>query len=903
MPSFIRILDAVAHRFCRACWAVVAVLALVAAGTVRADPQVGRPDVSPVRLAVDNQIWNYHLEEAFPWITFNRPVFVVVPPGETNRILVGQHDGRIYEVAPLNNPSVRMFMDLSDRVHEESEGGLHGLAFHPRFQQNGQIFVTYMAAETAWIETNRFDRLSRFTVSAADRAGTSNSTSDTTRATEVIFIDQADRHPDHNAGDLHFGPDGYLYVSLGDEGGSFDQFENGQRIDLNFFSGIIRIDVDRNAKNLDPNPHPAVTLGTYKVPSDNPWIQARSFRGIQLDVTRVRTEFYAVGMRNPWRFGFDPQTGELYCNDTGDHTREEVNRVVKGGNYGYPILEGTVTGPRPSAGAAGSDLLSPLIEYGREQGGAIAGGLFYRGPRYPDLQGAWLISDFWHGFLGVVRFNADGTPRPLEWIAWASGISSFGTDPSNGDILACDYFGNRLLRLVAGPDPALGAVPQNLSQLGAFSDLSTLSPNPGVVPYEVNVPFWSDGAEKQRWFALPTATSVFVPPTGSPPAWWYPPGTVFIKNLGLELTRGDPNSRRRLETRVLVINSGRVAEGFTYQWNDAQSDAVLLPPAGTNSVYQVTDGTSTTTVNWRYPSRRECLSCHHTSAGGIQGFTLPQLNRDVVLNGGNVHQLQALVDAGYLQDLPKPAARIPALAAATTLDWSREWRARSFLAVNCSPCHRPNGIAALNWNADILSPLESAEIIGAMPYNNLGDYQSMVVYPGLPDHSVLYRRLANLGTGHMPPLANSVLNIDGIELIRDWITQDTPGFTTYDDWLVEVMGPDVTTDWPFGRNDDLDGDGYPNEYEWLAGSSPLDPSPELDLGVLATGDNVQLSYHRRANRDYSIQWTVTPGDPNSWQDLDDPQNAFWMADVDKDVAIQLPAAPDQRFFRLTINLN
>ena len=860
-----------------------------------------RPPFSPVHLASDSRIWNYHFVEAFPGVSLHRPVFAVVPPGETNRILVGQHDGRIYEISPLDAPVARLFLDLSDRVHEESEGGLHGLAFHPQFQQNGRLFVTYMTAEIALDQTNRFDRLSRFTVPSAARAAVGATDPLAVRASEVVMIQQADRHPDHNAGDLHFGPDGYLYVSLGDEGGQYDEFENAQRIDLNFFSGILRLDVDSLPGNLEPNPHAGVASGTYRIPRDNPWVGADSFRGVPVDPVSVRTEFYAVGMRNPWRFGFDPLNGDLYCNDTGDHTREEVNRVVKGGNYGYPIWEGTVAGPRPLAGPDGPDLLPPLVEYGREQGGAVTAGLLYRGPKYPSLQGAWILSDFWHGFVGAVRFNKDGSALPVDWFAWASGISSFAQDPLNGDLLATDFFNYRLLRLVEGPDPAFGEIPAKLSGLGVFSDVARQTPALGVVPYEVNVPFWSDGAEKQRWFALPNAGASIYQAGDGPSAWWYPEGTVFIKTLGLELVQGDPSTRKRLETRILVVNSGHVAEGFTYRWNDAQTEAVLLPPSGTNEIFVVKDPAGSTSVNWRFPSRRECLSCHHTSAGGVQGFSLAQLNRDVEIDGRVMPQLDALATAGYLHSIPGPRVRIPTLAAATNANWSLEWRARSFLSVNCSPCHRADGIAVLNWSAELATPLESTGIIGGIPYNHLGDYQSRIISPGAPDHSVLFQRLSKLGIGHMPPLANSVVNLGGVDLVRKWIVRDTPSFQSYEDWAVLTLGGGSSDGYPFGREDDPDGDGFPNEYEWLAGTSGLESSPELKLQVDVTPDGTILNYLRKANRDYSIQTTTKPADPESWTDLDDPQNAFFLADTDSQVSVLLPPGRAIQFFRLALN--
>lgn len=850
-----------------------------------------RVAVSPVKITSTPAIFNYHAVPAFTNLTFERPTVLLTAPGETNRLFVADHTGRIWQITNLAAPTKTLFIDLRDRVFEDNEGGLQAMVFHPQFATNGQFFIAYMGAVITANTTNLFDRISRFSVRSDD-------STQGDPASEARLIDQFDRDRDHTLGDLHFGPDGYLYVSLGDEGGGNDQFENGQRVDHNFFGGLLRLDVDLRPGNLEPNPHPAVGRGTYLVPSDNPWVGAHEFRGNPVDPLKVRTEFFAVGLRNPWRFGFDPQTGDLYTNDTGDHTRDEVNLVVKGGNFGYPIMEGTVEGPRPTLGPLGKDLLPPFAEYGRQDGGSITAGLFYRGSKYPELDGNWLISDYWDGFLGLIHAQDKGTQHPIEWFAYDGWASSFGIDPSTGDILMANFEDSTIHRLVLGSAPDLTPLPLTLADIGAFTNVSELIPAEGLVPYEVNVQFWSDGAIKRRWFALPKAEDGFYYDEDKP--WWYPPGTVFVKHFDLEMTNGVAESRRRIETRFLVLSESEIVQGFTYRWDESQTNATLVPPAGFDETFTIHDGATVRTQQWRYPSRRDCFSCHHVTAGGIQGFVTAQLNCEIVSEGRSVNQLTALAEGKYLFDLPASTTRLPVLANATNTAWSREWRARSFLAVNCGPCHRPDGIAKVPWLADLGSMLAQASLIGDFPVNNWGDSTNLVVNPGSAEHSMLFLRLASLARGHMPPLATSVINEEGAALVHDWITQDTAKFTTYPGWLTNAIAGASPQSPPYRRGDDLDGDGASNEYEWLAGTSPVAPNLDLKPRVWFENGQLEIAFHRLANRDYDLQWTAQLERTNSWRSLDHPENRFFLRAEDSEAKIVIPNTDQSRFFRLTL---
>src|SRR6185369_15028495 len=194
-----------------------------------------------------------------------------------------------------------IFMDIVSRVNGSDgiaeERGLLGLAFHPGYATNRYFYLFYTAVQSGGAFDNT-NVLARFQTQAGNpNAGDTNS--------ELRLIKQGDNQGNHNAGDLHFGLDGYLYVSLGDEGGADDNQNNSQRITNDFFSAILRIDVDKRPGNLTPNPHPASTTN-YLIPADNPFVNATTFNGVAVNSNAIRTEFWAVGMRNPWRWSFDP---------------------------------------------------------------------------------------------------------------------------------------------------------------------------------------------------------------------------------------------------------------------------------------------------------------------------------------------------------------------------------------------------------------------------------------------------------------------------------------------------------------------------------------------------------------------------------------------------------------------
>ncbi|MGH8018052.1 MAG: PQQ-dependent sugar dehydrogenase, partial [Opitutaceae bacterium] len=498
--------------------------------------------------------------------------------------------------------------------------------------------------------SGRHDRLARFSVQAGDPdVADPNS--------ELPLITQRDEAGNHNGGELLFGPDGYLYVSLGDEGGGNDQFGNGQRIDRDFFAAILRLDVDLHPGSLPPNAHPAVHAGTYAVPPGNPFLGATSFNGSPVDPARVRTEIWATGLRNPWRMAFDPANGRLIAADVGQGAREEIDLIERGKNYGWPYREGFIAGPggNPPVGAA---LTDPIHDYPRSQGQSVSGGIVYRGSRLEQLYGKYLFADYESGNIWSLAYESP-PPVASELLTNDGGIAAFGIDPLTGDILLADIAEGAIKRLVYNDTPTGAPFPALLSETGAFISTATLEPQPGLVEYEPNVAFWSDHARKRRWFALENSTDVYG--FSAHGNWSLPAGAVWVKHFDLELVRGDPASARRIETRFLVKTTDGVY-GITYRWNDAQTDAGLVPEEGAEQDFTVVENGASRIQTWRFPSRADCLACHTPQAGFALSFNTRQLNREHAFPNGQASQIAALAQAGYLDQTPPDPASLPALA-------------------------------------------------------------------------------------------------------------------------------------------------------------------------------------------------------------------------------------------------
>ncbi len=876
----------------------------LAAGLRISNSNIRMPATPPVN-AVD-------VEPAFPGVTFAGPISLVSPAGDTKRLFVAERNGKIKVIPDVTaaNPTSALVMDLAQVVADPSrvpaetllpdtasESGLLGFAMHPDFAQNGYIYLSYEVAK-AGDPTFGHQRLSRFTVPAAQ---IDQPAPVADPASELILIEQPDRQDSHSGSDLHFGADGYLYWSIGDEGYPNDHWNNAQRIDMNFFSGMLRIDVDKKPGNPEPNAHPNPAAGglgytavnaiprdetppgsgifkaRYSIPADNPFVSASQggtwdgiFNGAPVataSLPYIRSEFWAVGLRSPWRFTIDPENGEIWLGDVGEGSYEELNLIEKGGNYGWSFREGTHTGPKTKP--AGLVLNDPVFEYPHTngpgdanfKGNSIIGGVVYRGTRFTTLTGAYVFGDYVSG--NIWALTRPGGVTTVKRIAGMPNLIAFGTDPSNGDVLICDLSPGPLKRLVTRvPD---NSFPATLSATGLFADLTDLSPAPGLLPYEPNLRFWSDYAEKRRWFAIPDAAPRMT--WSRDGAWSFPSGQVWVKHFDMATERGNPASpKKRIETRVLVRNDAGVY-GVSYRWNEAGTDAALVPDGGEGFPIAITVDGAPYEQQWTIPSRSQCITCHSPTAGHALSFNTRQLNLENTIHGFTGNQLDLLSQAGYLDNTPEPPADLPRHLRPDETRYSLEARVRSYLAVNCSYCHAgASGTAPTAWDGRHELTLAQTGLVNGIAATAGGAYRLIV--PGDTAHSVVLQRMAGSGGfTRMPPLGSSEIDPENIALVTEWIQQALPERKSYAEWRQAEF---LSADSPAGApGSDPDGDGISNMGEFLAGTSPEDGGDFLRPLVSRSAAGVSLDFTIPENRSVRVE---TSADLLDWQPWDIPEN-------------------------------
>jgi uncharacterized repeat protein (TIGR03806 family) len=317
------------------------------------------------------------------------------------------------------------------------------------------------------------------------------------------------------------------------------------------------------------------------------------------------------------------------------------------------------------------------------------------------------------------------------------------------------------------PAEAEGKIPLLLSQTGVFSDTPKRIASPGLIPYDLNVAFWSDGADKSRWIAVPEGKIVFSP-SGE---WRFPAGTVFVKNFDLAVDAATPDTKRRLETRLLVRDSRGGVYGVVYQWRGDGSDADLLREGATDSIRVKSAAGEVHEQTWYYPSRQDCLTCHTAGAGGVLGVKTRQLNRPFTYPSGVTdNELRTWNHLGLFTPAFQDEAtrEFAALAAADDTARSLPDRARSYLDANCAQCHRPGGTVA-NFDARYDTPLDKQALIDGPVLIDQGVDRPRVISPHDIWRSIAYMRVDTVGDIRMPPLARETIDQKGVQLLRDWI--------------------------------------------------------------------------------------------------------------------------------------
>jgi uncharacterized repeat protein (TIGR03806 family) len=675
-------------------------------------------------------------ERVFPNLRFRdaagvsrNPLLMIQAPRDRSRWFVVERFGAVKVFD--NNPAVAAsstFLDIGARVESScAECGLLGMAFHPDFPATPRVYLVYTSLVRT-IAGGPDTHLSEFT--SPDGGLTLNPASERV----LITIPKSSVH--HHGGNLIFGRDGYLYFVAGD--GNSARRNDAQ--DLKTLLGkVIRIDIRGTTGSA-----------LYRIPSDNPFAASTALCNVNGTATGTQNcpEIWAWGFRNPWRWSFDRQTGDIWLGDVGESTIEEVDHVVRGGNYGWRCFEGTQNTGR-SCGTPVGPLLPPVAQYTHALGQAVTGGYVYRGSAIPSLFGHYLFADFVSGRIWHIPSDTAPTMNVDEGYDSGLNVSSFAEDP-DGELYVVNMRGD--LHRITGSGTVSGGVAEQLSATGCVDPANPTVPASGLIPYEPTAPFWSDGAAKARWIGLPDGQNITVNTDGD---WDFPNGTVLMKNFRLD--------DRLVETRLFMRHPDGVWAGYSYEWNAQGTDATLV-----RGGKQVTVGTHT----WIYPSESQCMQCHTEAAGRSLGLETKQLASAITYPQTN-RLANQLVTLNAINTLSPPIAAPvdeTAYPNPTGTAGTLGERARSYLHTNCAQCHRPGGPTTANLDLRYSTPLASTNACDAVPtVSDLGIANARIIAPGAADRSVIPARM-NLrnDTNQMPPIGAHV-DTEGVQLIRDWI--------------------------------------------------------------------------------------------------------------------------------------
>ena len=670
----------------------------------------------------------YAVVRAFPNLETKRPVAVELEPG-TGQLLLLQYPSGKVKSCRLRRFAPQAEVTEAETLMELPESA-NSIGVHPRYTENGWIYIGSVGLDMTDAEgKRRLCRIVRYTV---DRVPPHR----VVEGSGLTIIEWPSRG--HNGIATAFGNDGMLYVTCGDGTSSSDGDSAGQN--LGTLNGkVLRLDVDGA-------PHGE----RYRVPPDNPFV----------GIPGARPEIWAYGLRNPWRITADRESGQMWVGQNGQDLRESAHLLHRGANYGWSAYEGSrvfidgrLRGPSP--------FTPPTVEHDHGAFRSLTGGVVYRGARFPELAGAYLYGDWATGRIWAAKHDGRQLLWNRELADTALAITGFGTTPE-GDILIVDHGGDALYRLERTPAAEAGAVdfPTRLSETGLFADVRALQPATGVQPYVINAPAWHDGASAERLLALPGTSTAR--PAGDWATWDLPDGTALAQTLSLPTHEGQP--ARRLETRVLLKQANDWF-AYSYLWNDAQDDAVLVPKEGKR--VKLADR------EWLVPSRSDCLMCHSRAAKFALSLTNAQLNRDVVSEGQPQNQVEALFARGLAKGA-KLKAEAPRHVDPYDTTAALADRVRTYLAVNCAHCHIPDGGGNTLMDLTPYVAPDRQHLIDAPPQhgapglNGLAD--ARLVAPGNAGRSVLPIRAAMRGgEGQMPPVGTIAADPAGIQLLLEWV--------------------------------------------------------------------------------------------------------------------------------------
>jgi uncharacterized repeat protein (TIGR03806 family) len=654
---------------------------------------------------------------AFGGAKFNQPIDMHIASGDDANVYIAERGGSIQRVNRQTGAKTEFLRIPSEQINPQGEGGLLGFAFHPDWASGKQeVFVSYTAPSDGPAKMK----------SVVERFTSTNGGQSLAGATRKVVFELEQPYTNHNGGGIAFGRDGFLYIGLGDGGSGGDPLNAGQ--DKQTLLGkFLRIDIN------------GVEGGKqYRIPATNPFATGGG-----------KPEIFAYGLRNPWRWSFDTATGDLWAGDVGQGQWEEVDIIKLGGNYGWRVREG-----RHCYNAANCDsrgMIDPIAEHDRNDARSITGGYVYRGKRLPGLVGKFIYGDFATGKVWAVEDQGGGTGTPVSLGSIEGNeLASFGQD-QDGEVYLLKLQSGTINVIAPAGAETPSDFPTKLSATGCVDPANPKLPAAGLIPYGPVAPFWSDGAEKERYFALPEGGKIRVGQNGD---LEFPNNTVLVKTFYL--------GGKRIETRLFIRHADGEWAGYSYEWNDAQSDAILLEGSKNKVI-----GSQT----WSYPSRTQCLQCHTAAAGYSLGLEIAQLNSSFTYRaqGRIADQLKTLEHIGVFEAPLGDRAMLPKLASPTDVAAPIQDRARAYLHTNCANCHRPQGGARGNLDLRFSAPLADSKVCDKATLGELGVQDARIVSPGKPGQSIMPLRMKSTDVNRMPNLSSNVVDQDGVKLIEQWI--------------------------------------------------------------------------------------------------------------------------------------
>lgn len=641
-------------------------------------------------------------------------------PGDDSHWYVMRQAGYILRFDNNANANqLTQVLNIDPRVDSsQDEMGLLGFAIHPNFSSNRFVFLFYTGRDANnAIET----RIARFTVST-DGVFDANS--------EVVLLRFTRPYGNHVGGQMAFDNQGYLLISSGDGGSGGDPHENGQN-QTNLLGKILRIDVDRSENGL-----------AYAIPADNPFVGQNN----------IAKEIWAYGLRNPWRFSVDTVTGDLWMGDVGQGAWEEINLVTRGGNYGWGDMEGDFCySGRP--GCSTANKIKPLYSISHNTGAcSVIGGYVYRGTAFPAAYGRYFYTDYCETTVRSLIRQANGNLTHTAYNQAVADLVSFAED-NHRELYAIGRgsAGQQIVRMnVTNTGLIPGSMPTQLSATGCVQSTNPKNPASGMIAYDVKAPLWSDGADKLRFLSLPNNTHIDVNSIGD---FNFPVGSVLMKHFML--------NDQYIETR-LFAHTALGWQGFSYEWNDQQTDATLLSSAKDKMV---------STVNWHYPSAGECLECHTAASGFSLGLETAQLNHDYLYTQTNrtANQLATLQYLGLFKNNLTDQQLNRHLYSLTD-NASLEQKAKSYLHANCSHCHQPNDTSPVDIDLRFNVLLNQMGVCNQPPQaGDLGITNPLLLAPGEPLRSVLLERMKVNDTNKMPKIGRTEMDQAAVDVIGEWI--------------------------------------------------------------------------------------------------------------------------------------